>query len=207
MPMPRTDQPAKGFEILVIDDEPEIRELLAEHLRARGYRVATASDGFAAVSLINRSAGQFGLILTDLHLPGADGLGVLQAARAASPSTQVVIITGYASLDSAITAVRLGAYDYLTKPFSLGQIDVLLARVEDRVALEAENRALLASDRHTRGRNRTRRTGSAGRDRGRLGAIEAIAAGSYVGVDAPASIGAARPVRRPSVSGSRRYFR
>lgn len=103
--------------------------MLAEHLRARGYRVATASDGFAAVSLINRSAGQFGLILTDLHLPGADGLGVLQAARAASPSTQVVIITGYASLDSAITAVRLGAYDYLTKPFSLRQIDVLLARV------------------------------------------------------------------------------
>jgi DNA-binding NtrC family response regulator len=105
--------------------------------------VAAASDGLAAVSLIQRSAGQFGLILADLHLPGADGLGVLQAARAASPSTQVVIITGYASLDSAITAVRLGAYDYLTKPFSLGQIDVLLARVEDRVALEAENRALL----------------------------------------------------------------
>ena len=103
--------------------------MLAEHLRARGYRVATASDGFAAVSLINRGAGQFGPILTDLHLPCADGLGVLQAARAASPSTQVVIITGYASLDSATTAVRLGAYDYLTKPFSLGQIDVVMARV------------------------------------------------------------------------------
>lgn len=166
MPMPRTDQPAKGFEILVIDDEPEIRELLAEHLRARGYRVATASDGFAAVSLINRSAGQFGLILTDLHLPGADGLGVLQAARAASPSTQVVIITGYASLDSAITAVRLGAYDYLTKPFSLGQIDVLLARVEDRVALEAENRAL-----QRRIDTRDAETAHVGQDR--LGAIEA----------------------------------
>ena len=166
MPMPRTDQPAKGFEILVIDDEPEIRELLAEHLRARGYRVATASDGFAAVSLINRSAGQFGLILTDLHLPGADGLGVLQAARAASPSTQVVIITGYASLDSAITAVRLGAYDYLTKPFSLGQIDVLLARVEDRVALEAENRA-------PQRRIDTRDAETAHVAQDRLGAIEA----------------------------------
>jgi DNA-binding NtrC family response regulator len=166
MPMPRTDQPAKAFEVLVIDDEPEIRELLAEHLRARGYRVATASDGLAAVSLINRSAGQFGLILTDLHLPGADGLGVLQAARAASSSTQVVIITGYASLDSAITAVRLGAYDYLTKPFSLGQIDVLLARVEDRVALEAENRALLR-------RIDTREVEIAHVAQDRLGAIEA----------------------------------
>jgi CheY-like chemotaxis protein len=64
MHMPRTDQLAKAFEVLVIDDEPEIRELLGEHLRARGYRVATASDGLAAVSLINRSAGQLGLILT-----------------------------------------------------------------------------------------------------------------------------------------------
>ena len=76
--------------------------MLAEHLRARGYRVGHGERWLAAVSLFNRSGGQFGLILTDLHLPGADGLGVLQAARAASPSTQVVIITGYASLDSAI---------------------------------------------------------------------------------------------------------
>ena len=102
-----------------------------------------AGDGLAAVALIQRSAGQFGLILADLHVPGADGLAVLRAARAVSPSTLVVIITGYASPDSAITAVRLGAYDYLTKPFSLGQIDVLMARVEDRLALEAGNRTLL----------------------------------------------------------------
>ena len=163
--MPRTDPPAKAFEILVIDDEPEIRELLTEHLRTRGYRVATAGDGLAAVSLIRRSPGQFGLILTDLHLPGADGLGILQAARAASPSTQVVIITGYASLDSAIKAVRLGAYDYLTKPFSLGQIDVLLARVEDRLALESENRALLR-------RIGTREPEAAHGAHDRLGAIE-----------------------------------
>jgi two-component system NtrC family response regulator len=160
------DAAAKAFEILVIDDEPEIRELLTEHLRTRGYRTATAGDGLAAVSLIQRSGGQFGLILTDLSLPGLDGLAVLKAARAASPSAQVVIITGYASLDSAIAAVRLGAYDYLTKPFSLGQIDVLLARVEDRLALEAENRALLR-------RIDTRETESAHAGHDRLGALEA----------------------------------
>jgi DNA-binding NtrC family response regulator len=165
MAMPRTDAAAKAFEILVIDDEPEIRELLTEHLRTRGYRTATAGDGLAAVSLIQRSGSQFGLILTDLSLPGLDGLAVLKAARAASPSAQVVIITGYASLDSAIAAVRLGAYDYLTKPFSLGQIDVLLARVEDRLALEAENRALLR-------RIDTRETESAHAGHDRLGALE-----------------------------------
>jgi two-component system response regulator AtoC len=166
MAVPRTDAAAKAFEILVIDDEPELRELLSEHLRTRGYRTATVGDGLAAVSLIQRSGGQFGLFLTDLSLPGVDGLAVLQAARAASPSTQVVIITGYASLDSAIAAVRLGAYDYLTKPVSLGQIDVLLARVEERLALEAENRALLR-------RIDTRETETAHAAQDRLGALEA----------------------------------
>ena len=83
-----------------------------------------------------------------------------------------MIITGYASLDSAITAVRLGAYDYLTKPFSLGQIDVLMPRVEDRLALEAENRTLLR-----RIDTREGETAHAAHDRfgvieARLGAIE-----------------------------------
>jgi ActR/RegA family two-component response regulator len=91
---------------------------------------------------------------------------VLQATRAASPSTQVVIITGYASLDSAITAVRLGGYDYLTKPFSPGQIDVVMSRVEDRVALEEENRSPLR-------RIGTRKAERAHAAHDRLGAIQA----------------------------------
>jgi DNA-binding NtrC family response regulator len=69
-----------------------------------------------------------------------DGLGVLQASRAANPSAMVIIVTGYVSLDSAVQAVRLGAYDHLTKPFSLGQLDVVVRRVAERQALEAENR-------------------------------------------------------------------
>jgi len=119
-----------------------IRELLVEHLRSRGLKVATAADGRAAVSAIERSPGQFSLILTDLQLPGADGLAVLRAAKRVHPACHVVIITGYASLDSAIEAVRSGAYDYLTKPFSLGQLDVILTRIRDRQALEFENRQL-----------------------------------------------------------------
>ena len=141
--MPLPDATPRSLEALVVDDDPEIRDLLVEHLRTRGFRVAAAGDGRAAIAAIERTRGQFGLILADLHLPGADGLAVLEAARAVNPSSCVVIITGYASLDSAIQAVRLGAYDYLTKPFSLGQIDVLLGRVEDRCALESENRQLL----------------------------------------------------------------
>lgn len=137
--MPPTTTP---LEVFVVDDEPDVRELLVEYFRNRGWSVAAAADGRAAVAAIERAPARYGLILTDLQLPGADGLAVLRAAKEANPSCYVVIITGYASLDSAIQAVRLGAYDYLTKPFSLGQIEVVVTRVTDRLALEAENRRL-----------------------------------------------------------------
>ena len=117
----------------------------------------------------------------------AHQLGVLQAARAASPSTQVVIITGYASLDSAITAVRLGAYDYLTKPFSLGQIDVVMARVTG-----SRSRKRIA---RPCGRIGTREAERAHAAHDRPGAIEARLASmrsrsaSGVGADASSSVG------------------
>lgn len=129
-------------EVLIVDDEEDVRDVLVEYFRARGFDVAVAADGRAAIAIIERMPSRFGLIVTDLQLPGADGLSVLQAARAANASCYVIIVTGYATLDSAIQAVRLGAYDYLTKPFSLGQMDVILERLEDRVALERENREL-----------------------------------------------------------------
>jgi DNA-binding NtrC family response regulator len=122
-----------GLHALVVDDELDVCELLTEHLGARRILVTTARDGRAAVTALERSTGRFGLILTDVNMPGADGFTVLRAAREANPATHVVMITGYASLDTAIEAVRLGAQDYLTKPFSLGQIDVALHRLaEDR---------------------------------------------------------------------------
>jgi len=136
------DKIALSFEALVVDDEPDIRELLSEYLRSRGLTTATAKDGRAAIAALERSAGRYGLVLTDINMPGADGFEVLRAARAVNASAYVVIITGYASLDSAIQAVRLGAHDYITKPFSLGQIDVILGQISDRVALERENREL-----------------------------------------------------------------
>ena len=128
--------------VLIVEDEADIRELLAEYFRARGYDVIGAADGRAALVAIERDAERISLVVTDLQLPGVDGLGVLKAARAANPGIYVVIVTGFASLDSAIQAVRLGAYDYLTKPFSLGQIDVVLQRIDDIRVLHAENRRL-----------------------------------------------------------------
>lgn len=127
----RHDELTRELDVLVVDDEPTVRELLHEYFGASGFRVTSAPDGRGAITILQRSWGRFGLVITDLNLPGADGFAVLQAARQVNPNCFVVIITGFASLDSAIRAVRVGAYDYLTKPFSLAQLDVILARIGD----------------------------------------------------------------------------
>lgn len=128
------------MEVLVVDDDEAIRELIVSYFNGLGMLVTGAQDGRAAIAALQRSNGRFGLVVTDLNLPGADGFAVLQAARQANPHSYVVIVTGYASLDSAIHAVRVGAYDYLTKPFSMGQLDVVLKRITDRMSLERKQR-------------------------------------------------------------------
>jgi len=125
-----------------VDDEPPIRELLVEYFRERGHEVTALANGDEAIHELERRASAYSLVITDLQLPGTDGLGVLKTARNLNPGAMVIIITGYASIESAIAAVRLGAYDYLTKPFSLGQLDVIVQRAAERQALEAENRQL-----------------------------------------------------------------
>ena len=102
--MPSLHSP-KG-EVLSVDDEVQARELLSEFCRAQGYVVATAHDGRAALAAIARGPRQFGNIITDLQLPGVDGFEVLRTAREANPGVYVVMITGYASIDSAVRAVR-----------------------------------------------------------------------------------------------------
>jgi DNA-binding NtrC family response regulator len=128
------------FDTFVADDDRAICELLVEFLTDRGHHVASATDGRAAVSALERSGGKCRLIFADIALPGANGFAVLTAAHAANPSAYVVMITGYGTLETAITAVRLGAQDYLTKPFSLGQVDVVLQQANSRFALERERR-------------------------------------------------------------------
>src|SRR5215208_366999 len=136
-----TSNTATALEVLIVDDEPETRDMLSEFCRALGLSVATAEDGRAALSAIARAPSQYQVVLTDICMPGADGFEVLKTARSVNPSTYVVMITGYATLDSALRAVREGAYDFLPKPFALGQLEMLLARIRDRMALEDENRA------------------------------------------------------------------
>src|SRR5215471_707556 len=111
--------------ILVADDEPGVRESLAEVLRDAGYVVETAADGRAALAAL--AAQDFGIVITDLRMPGADGLVVLKRAREVSPQTLVLVMTAHGSVDTAVEALRAGATDYILKPVVF---DDLLAKVE-----------------------------------------------------------------------------
>jgi DNA-binding NtrC family response regulator len=126
--------------ILLVEDERMTRVALTGTLRKAGYEVTPCADGDAGLAALN--AGAFDIVLTDLSLPGADGLAILARAKQTSPDTKVVIMTAYASTETAVAALRQGAYDYLTKPF---QPEDLLNRVGHLARLrtvELENRAL-----------------------------------------------------------------
>ena len=129
------------FPILVAEDEATLRNALAEFLQGKGYEVALAANGREALDFLEERA--YALVITDLVMPEADGLTVLRAARQRHPGTLVVIMTGYASLNSAIGAIREGAYDYLCKPFKLQEIDILVANAARVIHLHQENQELL----------------------------------------------------------------
>jgi DNA-binding NtrC family response regulator len=111
--------------ILVVDDEPTVQEALETFLRAEGHAVVTAGSGKEALSRIEEGA--FDLIVADLVMPGMSGLEVLERSRAFAPSLGVILITGHATVETAIEALRKGAFDYLQKPF---QLDDLASCVE-----------------------------------------------------------------------------
>jgi DNA-binding NtrC family response regulator len=136
--------PLQPFDVLVADDDAGVRDLLVDFLSQRGLRAASAADGRAAVTALARSGGSCRLVFADISMPGADGFAVLMAARAANPHTYVVMITGFGSLETAVDAVRHGAQDYLTKPFSLGQVDVVLRQAQERAAALASQDAASA---------------------------------------------------------------
>ncbi len=135
--------------VLVVDDEASMRELLTILLRQEGYDVVTADGGEAAVGLLGRET--FDLVITDLRMAGADGLDVLRAAREQAPRTVVLVVTAYASTESAVEAMKLGAYDYVTKPFKVDELKVTVTNALERRRLQEENLALKRQLRRERG--------------------------------------------------------
>lgn len=126
--------------ILVIDDEEGLRMVLSDLFEDLGYDLETAKDG--KEGLDSALAGDFDLVMLDLSLPKMDGLEVLCSLKEEKPDTAVVMMTGYASMSSAIKAMRLGAYDYITKPFDLGEVQLIAERALERRRLIDENKYL-----------------------------------------------------------------
>ncbi len=119
-----------GLRILFADDEAHLRDLMQMELPRIGHEVTVCPDGTAAVKALEK--GSYDVALLDIKMPGLTGIEVLAKVRQASPETQVIIMTGHATVDTAVQALRLGAFDYLTKPCKWAELEVLLARVAER---------------------------------------------------------------------------
>jgi two-component system response regulator PilR (NtrC family) len=126
--------------VLVVDDEQSMRELLGITLRQVGYAVTMADGGEAAIEALKTDA--FDLVITDLRMRKVDGLAVLRAAKEHSPRTVVLVVTAFASTETAVEAMKLGAYDYVTKPFKLDELRLTIANALERKRLQDENREL-----------------------------------------------------------------
>jgi DNA-binding NtrC family response regulator len=109
-----------GPDVLLVDDEVEFVELLAERLGARGLRVETANSGPAAVARAEEKT--FDAIILDLAMPGMNGIETLQRLRATNPDLQIILLTGHATIDTSVTAMKLGAVDILEKPADLATL-------------------------------------------------------------------------------------
>ena len=140
MTQPGAQTPERS-RILVVDDEENVVQILVDLLSEGPYTVDTVSSGEEALSVLRSQT--YDLILTDINLPGVNGLEVVSAAKEADPETVVVVITGYASTGTAIDALRQGAYDYITKPFDLWELDQIVVRGLGSRRLVLENRRLV----------------------------------------------------------------
>ena len=128
------------YSVLVVDDEPSIGKLLKKEMSTPARAVSTAESAHQAREMLRRNT--YEVAVLDLRLPDADGLDLLVEIRQHSPDVEVIIITGHGNIDSAVEAMKLGAYDYITKPFNLEELELVVERAYQRACLRFENRQL-----------------------------------------------------------------
>ena len=126
--------------VLLVDDEPGVLYTLREVLSERGHRVLTAASGAAALPQLDDAA----VVVTDLQMPGMTGLELIAAITARDPSLPVILLTAHGSEKVAVAAVKAGAYDYLTKPFDIDEVAVVIERALEARALRVANKVLAA---------------------------------------------------------------
>ena len=130
----------EGFEVLIVDDDASIRKRCVQLLNKKGYDVEGVSSGNAALPIVKNR--QTPLVITDIRMAGINGIELLEKIRSESPETEVVMITGYGTVESAVKAIKLGAYDYLTKPFDMDKLLKVVENVATKFSLREENRQL-----------------------------------------------------------------
>lgn len=135
------EQTNRQIQILIVDDEKAVAEVLKDFLTMDGRSVDVCYDGLSGVERIQKNV--YDLIIVDLMMPKIGGLDVLRYAKKANPDVLVIIITGYASLETAIMAIKEGAYDYIRKPCKLDEIGIAVDNAVDKINLYKENRELL----------------------------------------------------------------
>lgn len=129
------------FTILVVDDEKNIREGLGEFLKLEGYNILLASDGTEGAALAD--SGEADLVITDLRMPGMSGNELLKRVSGRHPSVPVIVLTGHGTVEDAVTAMRVGAYDFMTKPVNLEHLALLVRRALESRELARQNQELL----------------------------------------------------------------
>jgi two-component system, NtrC family, response regulator AtoC len=134
--------------ILIVEDETPLRQLLHKRLSRKGGAVDSFGSAEEALSGLGRTA--YDVALIDIRLPGMDGLDLLKTIKKSPANTEVIIITGHGTIDSAIAAMKLGAYDYLTKPCKLSELEILVQRAYEKKALHEANLNLKEELRLTR---------------------------------------------------------
>jgi two-component system, NtrC family, response regulator len=126
--------------ILVVEDDQELCNILAAGLTETGHRVTAAMDGADALKKLQEDS--FDLLITDLRLPGMDGIEILKESKEKSPSTIVILMTGYGTIDNAVKAMRMGAIDYIVKPFSIQEVEIRIARALEGQRFHMEHELL-----------------------------------------------------------------
>lgn len=126
-----------NFKILIVDDEQEILECVHRYLAPYGYDVEVADHGQKALALLKKS--DFDIVFTDLRMKGVDGIEILSAIKEYNPETEVIIITGYGTIETAIEALKRGCYDYLQKPIDLERLRIITDRIIEKRKLQREN--------------------------------------------------------------------
>jgi len=131
----------KLFQILIVDDNAEIREIVQEYLADSDCQIEGASNGKEALEKYNENP--YDIIITDLKMPGISGIELIKLLKQKTDTIEFVIITGYASVDTAIEAVRIGAFDYIVKPFRMEELKVTIKNAKEKIILKRANEELL----------------------------------------------------------------